>query len=175
MKLFHSVLHRLAIVGIVFFAGITSLEAQKPASENNLKMIDANHRVIGSVVRMTYSGDRAQVALELPDLADSLIVVVYRYSIHHITHPFIYFESQNCSGPAYLSASISEKSLIPASAIAGRNQSLYISDESAKTIRSIGSILNNHDCKEITMETEVLNAVYVTDLADEFVRPYTLE
>ncbi|MEE9413413.1 MAG: hypothetical protein V3V22_10225 [Methylococcales bacterium] len=175
MKLLSSKTGLLAITASIFFAGIAEMPAREIISDNHLSMLDANQHTIGSIVRVMSSGDRAQVALELSGLTETFIVEVHRNKIKHLTHPFVYFESQNCSGATYLSASISENSLIPASAIAGENQTFYISDDTPKTIRSINSILGNNGCEKMPMDIEVINAVSITHLAFEYQPPYTLE
>jgi hypothetical protein len=61
------------------------------------------------------------------------------------------------------------------SAIAGENQTLYMSDSSASVLRTIASKLSGNGCEEVTMDVESLNAVFVTDLGLEYLPPYTIE
>ena len=175
MKSFRSVLQIFLLTGVVFFAGMDSPVAQQFSTTQDLLMVDTNHRVIGHVVKLMSIGDRAQVVLELPGLTETVLVNVYRYRIDHVTHPFVYFKSRDCSGSVYLSASASENNVVPATAIAGENQSLYISDGNASVMRTVGSMLSGRDCVTVTMDIEALNAELIADLGLEYLPPYTVE
>jgi hypothetical protein len=175
MRSFNVIVQIVCLVGLAFFIGMSDLKAQQPPPNQNLLMVDANQRVIGHVVKRMSAGDRAQVMLDLPGLEDMFLVNVYRYRIDHITHPFVFFQSRDCSGSAYLSASNGDNDDIPVSAIAGVNQTLYMSDSSASVLRTIASKLSGNGCEEVTMDIESLDAILVTDLGLEYLPPYTIE
>ncbi|MBW1939193.1 MAG: hypothetical protein JRI67_10610 [Deltaproteobacteria bacterium] len=136
-----------------------------------LVAVDSEGKEIGKVLR-TYAGlERVQVAIAVEDLTVMFFVGTDVFS--HPTRPFVFFETDDCSGLAYISANASTSFGTPA-AVAGPEETLYIGDPDTVLTRPIRSVLYIDSCVAIDYMIEVMDASPALELGREFTPPYTV-
>ena len=167
------VLQGAAFGGLALLCAAVLAHAQADGGRKpqQVMAVDATGAEIGTVLKMDFSLQRMQVALEVNH--KMVPILVGKSSFSHGSRPMAYFVSDNCSGPAFLTAN-AEDSLGPPVGVAGPRGTLFWGYPDSMTLREIGSALMGDGCSPFSGTVMVMEAEAVLDLADEFTLPFDI-
>ena len=154
---------------LIVLCGVTTLQSQRIQEPRAVKAVDALGKEIGTVLKMDFSLQRMQVAVEVNDTL--VPILVRKDSFSHGSRPIAYFGSADCAGVAHLGSS-AEDSLGPPVGVAGPRGTLYWGYPETLQLRQIFSALFGAECREFEAILLVMDADPLMDLADQFTPPF---
>ncbi len=154
---------------LIVLCGVTSLQSQRIGEPRAVKAVDALGKEIGTVLKMDFSLQNMQVAVEVNDTL--VPILVRKDSFSHGSRPIAYFALADCAGAAHLGSG-SEDSLGPPVGVAGPRATLYWGYPETMQSREIFSALFGAECKEFEATLMVMDADPLMDLADRFTPPF---
>ncbi len=154
---------------LIVVCGVTSLHSQRIREPRAVKAVDALGKEIGTVLKMDFSLQRMQVAVEVNDTL--VPILVRKDTFSHGSRPIAYFSSADCAGVAHLGSG-AEDSLGPPVGVAGPRATLYWGYPETLQLREIFSALFGAECREFEATLMVMDADPLMDLADRFTPPF---
>ena len=154
---------------LIVLCGVTSLQSQRIREPRAVKAVDALGKEIGTVLKMDFTLQRMQVAVEVNETL--VPILVSKDSFSHGSRPIAYFASADCAGVAHLGSG-SEDSLGPPVGVAGPRATLYRGYPETMQLREILSALFGAECKKFEASLMVMDADPLMDLADHFTPPF---
>ena len=159
----------LWLSALIVLCGVAVLQAQRIREPRAVKAVDALGKEIGTVLKMDFSLQRMQVAVEVNDTL--VPILVRKDSFSHGSRPIAYFGSAGCVGVAHLGSG-SKESLGPPIGVAGPRATLYWGYPETLQLREIFSALFGAECREFEATLMVMDADPMMHLADEFTPPF---
>ena len=163
------ILQGICLSVLIVVCGVTSLQSQRVKEPPAVMAVDALGKEIGTVLKMDFSLQRMQVAMEINDTLVPILVRKDRFS--HGARPIAYFSSDDCTGGAYLGSG-RDRLLGPPVGVAGPRATLYWGYPETQQLREIASALLGSECTGFVGNIMVMDADPLMDLADQFVPPF---
>jgi len=164
------ILRGISLAALFAVCGISSLQSQEARPARPVMAVDAEGREIGTVLKMDYSLQRMQVALEVNDTL--VPILLQKHSFTHGSRPVAYFQSPDCSGVAFLGSGAEAKQIGPPVGIAGPRGTVYWGYPETRQLREMTSALWGEECREFQAAIMAIDADPLMDLADQFTPPF---
>ena len=155
---------------LIALGGTVATSAKRLEPAPVVMAVDALGKEIGQVLKMDFSLQTMQVAIEIE--GELIPVLVRKDSFSHGAQPIVYFESPDCTGLPHLGTSPTEASIGPVVAIAGPRGTVYRGDPDRRQERAIASAMWGSDCTPFGGTIAVIDAEPILDLADHFIPPF---
>ena len=164
------ILQGIAWSALIALCSIGSLQAQRVKMPKPVMAVDAQGNEIGTVLKMDFSQQRMQVAIEINDTL--VPILVKKNSFSHSSRPMVYFRSDDCTGMAFLGSGSQAEDLSHPVGVAGDRGTVYWGYPETLQLREIFSALFGAECREFEATLMVMDADPMMHLADEFTPPF---